>query len=79
MEYFQDIDIPYLCSEDGSEYAYCDDPKYETVFVMEAFEGEIFNRLRHSDNRVLGSPVVMHVAATNEVCDLNVFRLIGMR
>lgn len=61
-----DIDIPYLSSKDGSEYADCDDPRYETVFVMEDFEGEVFSHLKHSDNRVLGSPVVMHVAATNE-------------
>lgn len=65
--FFQEIDIPHMSSKDGSEYADCDDPRYETIFVMEEFEGEVFSRLKHSDNRVLGSPVVMHVAATNEV------------
>lgn len=66
----QDIDIPHLTSKDGSEYVNCDDPYYETIFVLEEFDGEIFQRLKNSDNRVLGSPVVLHVAATSEV---NVF------
>lgn len=63
-----------MSSKDGSEYAGCDDPRYETIFVMEDFDGEVFSHLKDSKNRVLGSPVVMHVAATNEVC---IIRTVG--
>ena len=59
--------IPYVTSETGNEYAYEDDPYFETIFVVERFEGDVFNTLKSTDNRILGPAVINAIAETNEV------------
>lgn len=66
IQALRNINIPYVVSKDGLEYIDNDDHHYETVFVLEEFEGDIFLNLKHSGHRVLGSPVIIHVAHTNE-------------
>lgn len=59
--------IPFVTSQAGVEYAYEDDPYFETIFVLEQFEGDVFNNLKSTDNRILGPPVINAIAETNEV------------
>nr|XP_039252032.1 protein ECT2-like [Styela clava] len=66
IQALNNINIPFVASKDGSEYIDLEDDQYETIFVLEEFDSEYFNNLKHSVHRVLGSPVIMHVALTNE-------------
>ncbi|XP_078493396.1 protein ECT2 isoform X4 [Ciona intestinalis] len=66
LEQLKKLDIPYLTSVDGMEYAEEEDPYYETVFIMDEFNGETFNNLKNSDCRILGAPVINTIMATNE-------------
>ncbi|XP_076805984.1 protein ECT2-like isoform X4 [Clavelina lepadiformis] len=65
-EKLKDLKIPYLISNDGKEYKDEDDPYFETIFILEDFEGELFEELKRSDNRLLGPPVISSIAVTNE-------------
>uniref|UniRef100_H2YI26 DH domain-containing protein n=1 Tax=Ciona savignyi TaxID=51511 RepID=H2YI26_CIOSA len=66
IKQLKELNIPYLTSTDGMEYAEEDDPYYETVFIMDDFDGKIFDTLKSTDNRILGAPVIGTIVATNE-------------
>nr|CAB3240785.1 protein ECT2 [Phallusia mammillata] len=61
----EDLKIPFLVSTNGKEYE-DEDPMFETIFILEEFEGEDFIRLKQTDNRILGPPVINTIAATKE-------------
>ena len=56
-----------MTSDTGNEFAFEEDPYFETIFVLEHFEGNVFNSLKSTDNRILGPPVINSIAETNEV------------
>lgn len=62
----QQLKTPCVLSATGEEYMN-EDPYYETIFVLNDFEGDLFDMLRKTDSRILGPPVIRAVAATNEV------------
>lgn len=64
---FQDLKIPYLESETGEEYIDDGDPKYETIFVLDNFEGDLFENLRSHENRIISPHVINYVFSSKQV------------
>lgn len=54
-----------LESDTGDEYM--NDLNYDTIFVLDAFEGDIYEKLYKKDNRVMGPNVFLQCANQNEV------------
>ena len=55
-------------SKDGHEYLDDDDDSiFETIFIIDDFESEIFNELKQTRIRILGPPVIFAVAQLNTV------------
>ena len=47
----------------------------DTVFVIENFDGDVFQQLRRGRCRILGPPVIIKCARGGEVCLLDVLDL----
>ena len=62
---FQYFDCPIIFSDTGLEYINVND--YDTVFVMDKFEGDIFMRLHKAGCRIIGPPVVIKCAKNKMV------------
>jgi len=65
-EQLKNLDIPYLISNDGSDIMDQDDIKFETVFVLENFEGPVFDELKTYGNRILSETIVSQVFRTKQ-------------
>ncbi|XP_071950219.1 protein ECT2-like [Antedon mediterranea] len=55
------LKFPVLYSPDGSEY-YQHSEQFDTVFVIDNFEGALFKRLAQSEHRVIGPSVILSCA-----------------
>ncbi|XP_023015311.2 epithelial cell transforming 2 pebble isoform X3 [Leptinotarsa decemlineata] len=56
--------IPVVTSKDGQEFA--QDDSCHTIFVLENFEGDVFNRLNKLRLPLLGPPALQQLAARKE-------------
>lgn len=56
--------VPILTSEDGKEYA--QDFSFNTMFVLDNFEGDIYNYLYKQKQSVLGPIALQQLANKNE-------------
>lgn len=56
--------VPVVASTTGEEYSR--DPSCTTVFVLETFEGDVFNVLYKSKQPLLGPPALKQLADKNE-------------
>lgn len=64
---FQDINTPFLVTDNVQEFAEGDGAEFETVFVLTDFDTSDYSFLHRRDNRIVGPPVVFHCAAKEEV------------
>ncbi|XP_034737350.1 protein ECT2 isoform X3 [Etheostoma cragini] len=62
----QDINIPCIMTDNIQEFGDGDSTNFETVFVLTDFDSSDYNYLYKHDNRIVGPPVVLHCAATEE-------------
>lgn len=60
-------------SKDGHEYLDDDDSLFETIFIIDDFESDLFNDLKQTRIRILGPPVIFAVAQLNTVCAVYVY------
>uniref|UniRef100_A0A8C7YTT8 Epithelial cell transforming 2 n=1 Tax=Oryzias sinensis TaxID=183150 RepID=A0A8C7YTT8_9TELE len=63
---FQDINTPFLVTDNVQEFAEGDGAEFETVFVLTDFDTSDYSFLHRRDNRIVGPPVVFHCAAKEE-------------
>lgn len=56
--------VPIVTSETGEEYA--QDQSCTTIFVLNSFEGVVFNALYKSKQPLLGVPALQQLASKNE-------------
>ncbi|XP_034737351.1 protein ECT2 isoform X4 [Etheostoma cragini] len=61
-----DINIPCIMTDNIQEFGDGDSTNFETVFVLTDFDSSDYNYLYKHDNRIVGPPVVLHCAATEE-------------
>ncbi|XP_078801612.1 protein ECT2 isoform X8 [Oryzias latipes] len=62
----QDINTPFLVTDNVQEFAEGDGAEFETVFVLTDFDTSDYSFLHRRDNRIVGPPVVFHCAAKEE-------------
>uniref|UniRef100_A0A8C6M7K9 Epithelial cell transforming 2 n=1 Tax=Nothobranchius furzeri TaxID=105023 RepID=A0A8C6M7K9_NOTFU len=62
----QDINSPFLVTENVQEFGDGDNTEFETVFVLTDFNSPDYSYLYKRDNRIIGPPVVLHCAAKDE-------------
>uniref|UniRef100_A0A1A8UDN8 Epithelial cell transforming sequence 2 oncogene n=1 Tax=Nothobranchius furzeri TaxID=105023 RepID=A0A1A8UDN8_NOTFU len=62
----QDINSPFLMTENVQEFGDGDSTEFETVFVLTDFNSPDYSYLYKRDNRIIGPPVVLHCAAKDE-------------
>lgn len=60
----QGFGVPVLTSETGEEYA--KDTSCSTIFVLEKFEGEIFEKLNKSKHPLVGPPALQQLSSRKE-------------
>lgn len=61
--------VPIVTSETGEEFA--QDQSCTTVFVLDSFEGAVFNGLYKSKQPLLGTPALQQLASKNEALPNN--------
>lgn len=66
----QKLDCEEFESETGCEYIQ-DASEYDLVFVLSAFEGEVFEKLHKADVRIVGPPVIIKCARDDIVSHSN--------
>ena len=69
------MDIPYLISNDGTDIMDQDDVRFETVFVLENFEGPVFDDLKTYGNRILSESIVWQAFKTKQVFIIFIYKL----
>ncbi|XP_074860055.1 protein ECT2 isoform X2 [Carettochelys insculpta] len=57
-----EIQVPYIKVESVEDFADCESPEFETVFVVTDFQDSILDNLYKFGSRVLGPPIVLHCA-----------------
>ncbi|XP_072246314.1 protein ECT2 isoform X2 [Leuresthes tenuis] len=62
----QDINTPFMSTDNVQEFGDGESTEFETVFVLTAFDTPDYNYLYKRDNRIVGPPVVLHCAAKEE-------------
>ncbi|KAK5612148.1 Protein T2 [Crenichthys baileyi] len=62
----QGINTPFIKTENVQEFEEGDNTDFETVFVLTDFNSPDYTYLYERDNRIVGPPVVLHCAATEE-------------
>ncbi|KAM4548718.1 protein ECT2 isoform 3-T3 [Odontesthes bonariensis] len=62
----QDINTPFMTTDNVQEFGDGENTDFETVFVLTAFDSPDYNYLYKRDNRIVGPPVVLHCAAKKE-------------
>ncbi len=62
LDYFR---CPVRYSDTGLEHMHEADP-YQTVFVLDKFDGDIFHRLHRAHCRILGPPVIIQCAQNEQ-------------
>ncbi|XP_024114821.1 protein ECT2 isoform X9 [Oryzias melastigma] len=66
LKALQDINTPFLVTENVREFADGDSAEFETVFVLMDFNSSDYSFLHRQDSRIVGPPVVLHCAAKEE-------------
>ncbi|KAK2141472.1 hypothetical protein LSH36_1092g00051 [Paralvinella palmiformis] len=56
--------FPVQYSDTGFEHM--NDATYDTIFIVDNFDGDIYNRLRKEGCRILGPPVIIRCSQNNE-------------
>ncbi|KAG5896615.1 hypothetical protein JTB14_009526 [Gonioctena quinquepunctata] len=56
--------VPVVTSKDGQEYAH--DESCQTIFVVDNFEGDVYNKLNKLRQPLLGPPALQQLAARKE-------------
>lgn len=59
-----------MISNDGTDIMDQDDVRFETVFVLENFEGPVFDDLKTYGNRILSESIVSQTFKTKQVFKL---------
>ncbi|XP_058648163.1 protein ECT2 isoform X7 [Onychostoma macrolepis] len=62
----QDIDAPYIKTDNVRDFGDGENCEFETVFVLKDFLAPEYSFLYKNDNRILGPPAVMHCASKGE-------------
>ena len=62
---FQLFSHPIVYSDTGLEHI--NDTEYDTVFVLDNFEGDIFARLQKKGCRILGPPAIVYCSKYKQV------------
>ncbi|XP_051803540.1 protein ECT2 isoform X2 [Acanthochromis polyacanthus] len=62
----QDINTPFIMTDNIQEFADGENTDFETVFVLKDFDSPDYSYLYKRDNRIVGPPVVLHCAAKEE-------------
>uniref|UniRef100_A0A7N6ADH7 Epithelial cell transforming 2 n=1 Tax=Anabas testudineus TaxID=64144 RepID=A0A7N6ADH7_ANATE len=62
----QDINTPFITTDNVQEFADGENTDFETVFVLADFDSSDYNYLYKHDNRIVGPPVVLYCAAKEE-------------
>ncbi|XP_074860057.1 protein ECT2 isoform X4 [Carettochelys insculpta] len=62
MKALEEIQVPYIKVESVEDFADCESPEFETVFVVTDFQDSILDNLYKFGSRVLGPPIVLHCA-----------------
>ncbi|XP_054861389.1 protein ECT2 isoform X2 [Amphiprion ocellaris] len=62
----QDINTPFIMTDNVQEFADGENTDFETVFVLKDFDSPDYSYLYKRDNRIVGPPVVLHCAAKEE-------------
>uniref|UniRef100_A0A3Q3RUQ8 Epithelial cell transforming 2 n=1 Tax=Mastacembelus armatus TaxID=205130 RepID=A0A3Q3RUQ8_9TELE len=62
----QDINTPYIVTDNVQELGDGENTDFETVFVLTDFDSSDYNYLYKRENRIIGPPVVLHCAAKRE-------------
>ncbi|MEQ2256253.1 hypothetical protein ILYODFUR_022418, partial [Ilyodon furcidens] len=62
----QGINTPFIKTDNVQEFEDGDNTDFETVFVLTDFNSPDYTYLYEHDNRIVGPPVVLHCAATEE-------------
>lgn len=58
------FDVPIVSSKDGQDYAH--DKSCTTIFVINNFEGDVYNMLYKTKQPLLGPPALTQLAQKNE-------------
>lgn len=58
------FDVPVVISKDGQEFAH--DQNCTTIFVLDNFEGDVYNKLYKTKQPLLGPPALRQLAQKNE-------------
>lgn len=58
------FNVPVLTSETGAEFV--EDCSWTTYFILDNFEGPMFDAIRKSKHRIYGPPALQQIAASNE-------------
>ncbi|XP_033121146.1 protein ECT2-like [Anneissia japonica] len=64
------LNLPVVYSPDGSEY-YQPSDQFDTVFVLDHFDGSLFKKLAQSEHRVVGPSLIMSCAHKDEALPYN--------
>lgn len=62
----QDINTPFIMTDNVQEFADGENTDFETVFVLKDFDSPDYSYLYKRDNRIVGPPVVLHCAAKED-------------
>ncbi|XP_077987561.1 protein ECT2-like [Glandiceps talaboti] len=65
----QMLGLAVVHSDSGKEYV--DDDKYETIFVLDTFEGILYDSLRRMECRIMGPPVIIKCAHNKQELPYN--------
>ncbi|XP_068175497.1 protein ECT2 isoform X2 [Antennarius striatus] len=66
LKALQDINTPFIITDNVQEFADGENADFETVFVLTDFDSPDYTYLYKRDNRIVGPPVVLHCAAKEE-------------
>lgn len=58
------FDVPVVSSKDGQDFAH--DKSCTTIFVLDNFEGDVYNKLYKTKQPLLGPPALRQLAQKNE-------------
>ncbi|XP_058125472.1 protein ECT2 isoform X2 [Anopheles ziemanni] len=67
----QSLKLPIVTSDTGAEYAGDDDSSLSTVFVLNDFEGPVYDALLRTKQRILGPPALQQAVRFSEGLVLN--------
>ena len=64
---WQELQLSFVESEDGLDYIQ-DASEWDTVFVLENFEGPVFHKLHKGEAWIVGPPVIFQCVRDKKVC-----------